>query len=247
MEIYTSETALFLLLALLAEFLGTIGGFGSSLLFVPIASYFFDFHTALGITASFHVLSNLTKIALFKHGFNKMLVIWMGIPAVITVSIGAYFSKYLQTSWLEYALGFFLLTTAFLFFVKPKSVVEPSKQYALSGGAISGFIAGLIGTGGAIRGLALSAFNLETNVFITTSALIDLGIDGSRTVVYLFNGYMQFSLLYLLPPLLLVSFCGTYLGKKVLDKLPQLYFKKLVLLLIMATGVSMLVKAWLNQ
>ena len=247
MSIFTADIGWFLVLALLAEFIGTIGGFGSSLLFVPIASYFFDFHTALGITASFHVLSNLTKIALFKKGFHKNLVIWMGIPAVISVSVGAFLSKYIYTAWLEYALGAFLLLTAFLFFIKPKNEVEPSKAYAFSGGLLSGFIAGLIGTGGAIRGLVLSAFALETNAFIATSALIDLGIDGSRTAVYLYNGYIQFDMLYLLLPLLVISFIGTYLGKKVLDKLPQLYFKKLVLLLIMATGVSMLVKAWLNQ
>ena len=35
---------LFILLAFFAEVLGTIGGFGSSLFFVPIASYFVDFH-----------------------------------------------------------------------------------------------------------------------------------------------------------------------------------------------------------
>jgi uncharacterized membrane protein YfcA len=51
---------LFILLSLIVEVLGTIGGFGSSLFFVPIASYFLDFHSVLGITALFHVLSNLT-------------------------------------------------------------------------------------------------------------------------------------------------------------------------------------------
>ena len=54
----------FILLAFIAEILGTVGGFGSSLFFVPIASYFLDFHSVLGITALFHVSSNLAKIAL---------------------------------------------------------------------------------------------------------------------------------------------------------------------------------------
>jgi uncharacterized membrane protein YfcA len=57
---------LFILLALLAEIAGTVGGFGSSLFFVPIASYFLDFHSVLGITALFHVSSNLSKIAFFR-------------------------------------------------------------------------------------------------------------------------------------------------------------------------------------
>jgi len=41
----------FLILAFLSEIIGTISVFGSSILFVPIASLFYDFHTVLGITA----------------------------------------------------------------------------------------------------------------------------------------------------------------------------------------------------
>jgi hypothetical protein len=43
-------------LALLAEILETVGGFASSLFFIPIASYFLDIHSVLGITALFHVI-----------------------------------------------------------------------------------------------------------------------------------------------------------------------------------------------
>jgi len=62
----TIETLLvFFVLALLAEIAGTVGGFGSSMFFVPIAGYFFDFHSVLGITAIFHLSSNLSKIYFF--------------------------------------------------------------------------------------------------------------------------------------------------------------------------------------
>ena len=39
------RTLLFLALALLAEIAGTLGGFGSSVFFVPIANMFFDFES----------------------------------------------------------------------------------------------------------------------------------------------------------------------------------------------------------
>ncbi len=74
---------LFIVLALLAEILGTIGGFGSSVFFVPIASLFLDFQSVLGITAIFHVSSNITKIVFFKHGFDKGLILKVGIPALV--------------------------------------------------------------------------------------------------------------------------------------------------------------------
>src|ERR1041384_3571974 len=102
MSAYRSEMDylwLFLLLALLAEVLGTIGGFGSSLFFVPLASFFFDFHEVLGITASFHVVSNITKLGFFRKGFDRRLVMTIGIPALLFVVIGGYFSKFIGTEF----------------------------------------------------------------------------------------------------------------------------------------------------
>lgn len=81
--------SLFLIFALLSEIIGTVSGFGSSILFVPLASLFFDFKLVFGITAVFHVFSNLSKIALFRKGIDKNIVIKLGTPAVIFVTIGA--------------------------------------------------------------------------------------------------------------------------------------------------------------
>ena len=64
---------LFFILALLAEILGTVSGFGSSILFVPLASIFLDFKVVLGITAVFHVFSNLSKLILFQKNIEMLL------------------------------------------------------------------------------------------------------------------------------------------------------------------------------
>jgi hypothetical protein len=45
----------FLFFVLVAEIIGTIGDFGSSVFFVPIANFYFDFETLLGLTAMFHL------------------------------------------------------------------------------------------------------------------------------------------------------------------------------------------------
>ena len=93
--------ALFLSLALLSEIIGTVSGFGSSILFVPIASLFFDFKTVLGITAVFHVFSNLSKIVLFRKGINKEIALKLGIPAVVFVMIGAWLTTLIPTEKLS--------------------------------------------------------------------------------------------------------------------------------------------------
>ena len=88
----------FLLLALVAEIIGTIGGFGSSVFFVPLGNFYFDFYSVLGLTAIFHLSSNLSKIFLFKKGIDKKLLLNIGIPSVIFVVIGGFLSKILNSA-----------------------------------------------------------------------------------------------------------------------------------------------------
>lgn len=232
----------FIVLALLAEILGTVGGFGSSLFFIPIASFFLDFHSVLGITAIFHLSSNITKIAFFRKGFDKKLILSVGIPAILFVIIGAYFSKFIKSNLLEISLAFFLIITSLTLFIFKKIELKPTVKNSVVGGIFSGLIAGLIGTGGAIRGITLAAFNLKIEVFIATSAIIDLGIDFSRGVVYYLNGYMHSHDIYLIPFLLFASIAGTYIGKKILNKISEEKFKSMVLLLIFITGIVTLFK-----
>lgn len=233
---------LFILLALLAEVLGTVGGFGSSLFFVPIAGYFLDFHSVLGITALFHVSSNVVKIGFFSKGFDKKVVLSIGIPAVLFVITGAYLSKFIDSKMLEIALAIFLIATSVTFLVVKTIVIKPSISNAFIGGTLSGLIAGLLGTGGAVRGITLAAYNLKMEAFIATSAIIDLAIDSSRAVVYTANGYVHRHDLYLIPILLVVSILGTYIGKKILLRMSEEQFKSIVLVLILITGVVTLFK-----
>ena len=233
---------IFLLLALIAEIIGTIGGFGSSVFFVPLGNFYFDFYSVLGLTALFHLSSNLSKIFLFKKGLDKKLLIRIGIPSVIFVVIGGYMSKWLDTDFLEIFLGLFLVAFSLLFLIKSRFSIAPDKKNAIIGGTLSGFSAGLLGTGGAIRGLTMAAFNLEKSVFIATSAVIDFMIDLSRTFVYYDNGYIHTHDLKYVPFLFLIGLGGTYLGKRILVHISQKRVRGLSLLLILAIGIATILK-----
>lgn len=228
---------LFLLLALIAEIIGTIGGFGSSVFFVPLGNFYFDFYSVLGITALFHLSSNISKIFLFKKGLNKKLILYIGIPSVLFVSVGGLLSKHISTLALEIALGVFLIVLSTLFLIVKRLEVKPTKINTILGGTLSGFSAGMLGTGGAIRGLTMAAFNLEKSVFIATSALIDLMIDATRTVVYFNNGYIHEHDLIYIPFLLVIGLVGTYIGKRILHWIPQENFKRLSLILVLIIGI----------
>lgn len=231
----------FIILALIAEILGTVGGFGSSVYFVPVASYFMDFQSVLGITALFHLSSNLTKIGFFRKGIDRQLLLYLGIPAVIFVILGALLSRYANPKLLGISLGIFLTAFSILFMSHKSLKINASKKNAIGGGILSGLMAGLLGTGGAIRGATMVAFRLKKEKFIATSATIDLGIDISRSFVYINNGFVHRHDLYLIPILVLVSLVGTYIGKIILDRIPQKKFQRIVLFLLFIIGIITLV------
>src|SRR5215467_13310705 len=183
-------TVLFFLVAFLSEVVGTIAGFGSSVFFVPLASFFFSFHEVLALTSILHVFSNTAKLVLFGKHVRVRLLLLLGVPSVAAVIAGAYLSTKLTFKFDQLILGIFLIGFSVFLLCKPTASISATKLNAISAGGVAGFLAGLIGTGGAVRGLALAAFNLEKGNFVATSAAIDFGVDFSRMIVYLRNGYL---------------------------------------------------------
>jgi uncharacterized protein len=237
------DVALFFFLLLIAEVLGTVGGFGSSMLVMPLAGRFLPFDQALGLTALFHVFSNGAKILLFRQGLDKRLLLLMGVPAVIGVLIGARLTVFVDGAGMDLVLGIALLMMSAFLFALPRLRIAPTRTNAFIGGSASGLIAGMVGTGGAVRGATLAAFGLEKSVFIATSAWIDMGVDLGRSVIYWSQGYMHAGLWAYLPGLAAVSFLGSYLGKRILVHVPQVLFQRIVLVLVFAIGLVTLVHA----
>ena len=232
----------FLLAAFICEVLGTIGGFGSSVFFVPIAGFFFSFNMVLAITGILHVFSNINKLILFRNSINRELLLYYGVPGVLLVIFGAWLNTQTSFELAEITLAGFLILFSTTLLLNPGFKLSPTRKNAWISGSIAGFLAGFNGTGGAVRGISMAAFQLEKNTFVATSAAVDLGVDVSRSSIYLGSNYFDTRYWYLLPMLLVISYAGSWVGKKLLNKMPQQKFRQLVLLLILFIGLLMLFK-----
>lgn len=235
---YIFTVALFLL----AEVLGTISGFGSSAFFVATAQFLLGFQTVLAFTAIQHVFGNFAKIWLFRRDLNWKVALQIGVPSLLATAVGAEMSKVTDGRLPSLFLGVFLVAFPALLLWKPHLRLRQNRLNTLAGGSTAGLMAGLVGTGGAFRGLVLASFDLPKNMFVATSALIDTGVDILRSIVYLRAGYLQASDFWFVPVLLGVAALGSWLGKIVLDRISQDKFRVMVLVLLMATGGLLLFK-----
>jgi hypothetical protein len=85
--------------------------------------------------------------------------------------------------------------------------------------------------------LVLSGFGLEKNIFIATSAVIDLGVDSSRAAIYIYNGNFLKEHIVFIPALIAISILGTWIGKICLQYISEIIFRKFVLMVIIFTSV----------
>lgn len=231
-------TILFFLSAYLAEIIGTVAGFGSSTIFLPLALVFLDFKTALVLVAFFHIVGNIGRISFFRHGLDKRLILTFGIPSVILTFIGASLVSLISQDVLKGILGLFLVGYATYSLIKENFSVPASTINAFLGGGLSGFLAGLIGTGGALRGAFLTGFGLPKERYIATAAAIALAVDLTRIPVYLTQGFLTSQYYRYLPVLLVLAIAGSFTGKQVVKRFSQKVFRKIVLTAIILAGIK---------
>ena len=240
------EDILFFIVAFISEVIGAVAGFGSSTIFLPLALFFVDFQTALILVAISHLFGNLGRINFFRHGIDKKIIATFGIPSILFSFLGASIVGILSQDTLKVILGIFLIIISFLFLVRPSLRVPTNRNIIITGGGISGLITGLVGTGGVLRATFLTGFNLEKTKYIATAAVIALGTDATRIPLYLSQGFLLQQYYYYIPISAATAIGGTYIGKKIVGKLDQTKFRKIILVAVIVVSINFIISGSLS-
>jgi hypothetical protein len=230
-----------LVIGFFSEVAGTMAGFGSSTIFLPLASYFVDFKTALVLVAIFHLFGNIGRISFFRHGLDRRVLLVFGLPSFGFSLLGALLVGDLSQTLLKLILGIFLISLSVMFLVRPKLAFPASTKSLAIGGGVSGFIVGLVGTGGALRATFLTGLKIDKEKYIATAAVIALGTDATRIPSYLASGFLTEQHYYLVPILFAIALGGSYVGRKIVGRIDQTKFKKMVLIAVILASVKFIV------
>ena len=223
---------IFFIVAFLSIVIGTVAGFGTSTIFLPVALIFVDFKTALVLVAITHLSANMGATTFFRHGLDRRLILLFGVPSIFITIIGAYMVTYVPQNILIIILGISLLIFSISFLIKPNFKVPKSDTNTVIGGALSGFLQGLLGIGGPLRGAFLISYDLDKFKYIATLAAIAVIIDLTRIPIYLSNNLLESQYYIYIPILIVLGVIGSYIGKKIVVFIPQDVFKKVVLVAI---------------
>ncbi len=227
--------------------IGTLSGVSSSTVFVPLAQLLESVQVTLALTASLHVLGNSVRAILYRKSINWSLTLKFGVVSILFTGIGAQYSDFLPQSIYSLALGLFLITISAYFLFFNNKFIFQGKWLPYIGGGLSGLLTGLLGSGGAIRSLALTTFNLNPMVFIATSTLIDFGGDIVRLWIYLKKDYLSPEHYFYIPFLAIVAVLANLLAKSWVKHIKQEIFQKIVLIGVLCMGLISLITGLMSM
>jgi uncharacterized membrane protein YfcA len=232
------------LLTFVAAGIGTLTGFGTSTIMVPVLLVVYGLPQTLLLVGIIHWFGDIWKIILFKRGFRWKLVLSFGGAGIIATFLGARILFAAPEELLSRILGGFLAAYVIFLFLKPGFKVPKSTVTALGGGALSGFCAGIFGIGGAVRSAFLSAFDLDKSVYIATAGAIALAIDTTRIGTYLSGGVrLRSDILWGLLLFIPASFLGAFGAKRIVEKIPQARFRTVIAVFLLLVGIKLLLFA----
>lgn len=230
-------------LVLFASLAGTIAGFGTSTIMMPIMVLFYPVQEALFFVSIIHWFNGFWRVFLFREGLKLKLILSFGLAGIVLSIVGAKLAFALPSDLLKQILGGFLLAYTVFLFKNPHFKLKLNLFNSIQGGVYAGFIAGLFGVGGAIRGAFLAAFDLPKAVYLSNSAFILLMTDSSRLTTYFLEGASLEEKLFLWMPLFItLAYLGTKLGKKIVHKIPQNKFRLVICGFLLVSALILLIK-----
>lgn len=220
-------------------------GFGIGSLLTPVLALQVDTRLAVAAVSIPHLIGTSLRFALMHGGVDRRVLWSFGITSAAGGLAGALLnSAATSTRWLTILFGVLLLFAAVSEMTGLARRMRFRGWVAWVAGALSGMLGGLVGNQGGIRSAALIGFELRKELFVGTATAIALFVDGARVPIYLYAQHDELSA-HLAWILLAIAgvVAGTIVGSRALGRIPEVWFRRVLALVLAVLGVAMLLRA----
>ena len=203
-----------------------------------------DTRLAVAAVSIPHLIGTSLRFALMHGGVDRRVLWSFGITSAAGGLAGALLYGAASSRWLTLLFGVLLLFAAVSEITGLARRMRFRGWVAWVAGALSGMLGGLVGNQGGIRSAALIGFDLRKELFVGTATAIALFVDGARVPIYLYTQHdeMQAHLTWIVLATAGVV-TGTIIGSRALGRIPEVWFRRVLALLLAVLGVAMLFRA----
>ena len=226
------------LIACFAYAIESIFGFGGTIIFLGISGFFFDFNSLLklamivGLSSGLAVLIQSYKYVSLKH-LIKILI--YTIPGAL---IGTYFISYFASDILIKIFAIILIIYGcFNLFFPDIRFPQFLKIFFL---ILGGFIQGIYTIGGPFVLMGYKDYFSSKQELRSTMAGYFFIINSLRAIFFMFLGGSYLEIVKIYYPIALLVMLSVWLGYFIHKQIPEILFKKLIIIAITLIGVMIL-------
>ena len=228
---------------IIAGSIAAVSGFGIGSLLTPVLALQVDTRLAVALVAIPHAVGTAQRFWLLRRHADWRLVRSFGIASAIGGLAGALLQSRSSGRVLEIIFGGLLLLAGLTELTGWIRRVHWSRTAGSVAGILSGLLGGLVGNQGGIRTAAMLGYDVPSEAFVATATAAALFVDGARLPVYLLTQGRDIAGLW--PEAVLATgavVLGTMLGTRLLTRLSQTLFRRVLALLLLALGGYMLLR-----
>jgi uncharacterized membrane protein YfcA len=228
--------------ALVASTLAAVSGFGGAAVLLPILVATFGMREAIPILTVAQLIGNASRVWFNRRELDWQVVGWFAVGGIPLALIGGILFARAPIPLLSRLLGLFLILVVIWRHVRPQTTTKPPVWSFSLIGAGASFLSALLGSVGPVMAPFFLAYGLVKNAYIGTEAMSTVVMHVFKLIAYhessILPAHAVLAGLSIGPVMIL----GSYLGKRIVARLPEKVFVWIIEATLLIAGVGFLWK-----
>ncbi len=216
-----------------------VAGFGGAVAALPVFTALFGVRVAVPLLPLTQLVSNTSRVALNAGAVRWRVVGAFALGAVPLAALGALVFTAVPAGALARVLGALLLVMAVWRRLR-RPARRPTSRAFIAEGAASGSGSALVGSVGPLTAPFFLSLGLTRGAYIGTEAASALVMHLTKTAVYGAGALLPARVLLLGVALAPATIAGTWVGKKIAERIAEAWFVVIVEVALVAAGVLLL-------
>ncbi|HYL21337.1 MAG TPA: sulfite exporter TauE/SafE family protein [Gemmatimonadales bacterium] len=227
--------------AFLASTLAAVAGFGGAAVLLPALIAVFGVRDAIPILTVAQLVGNGSRVWFNRREVAMPVVAWFALGAVPLALLGGVLFATAPLGALKRVIGAFLLLMVVWRHLPGAKVWRPKASAFAWLGALFSFISALTGSVGPLMAPFFLAYGLVKGAYIGTEALATVVMHVVKLGAY--TGMAILTVRAVVAGLALgpIMIAGSYVGKRILDRLPEKVFVAIIELVLVGSGIWFIV------
>jgi uncharacterized membrane protein YfcA len=228
--------------AFVAAMLAAVTGFGGAAVLLPMLVFVFGVREAIPILTVAQLIGNGSRVWFNRRELDWMVVAWFALGGVPMAILGGMLFAHAPLAALTRVLGMFLILIVVWRHIPRGTLWQPPLQSFAAIGAISSFLSALLGSVGPLMAPFFLAYGLVKGAYIGTEALSTVVMHVAKLVAYKQSAILPLHALLAGLALAPLMVGGSFVGKKIVDRISERVFTIIIELTLLAAGIGFLWK-----